>query len=801
MSQGEPTVEITKRDLLRTASAAAILSVAPSPAESSSGGTDLGEIVIKPYDGPAGGWGSVKSVATVLRREGIVGRGPAALLDQNKPEGFKCVSCAWAKPAKHHPAEFCENGAKATAWEITSARCGPEFFAKHTCRDLESWNDHDLEKQGRLTHPLRWDKASDRYVPVRWDDAFAEIGQELKRVDPQTAIFYTSGRAALETSYMFQLFARMYGHNNLPDSSNMCHESTSVGLPDSIGSSVGTVIHDDFELTDCLFYFGHNLGVNSPRMLHDFQSVRKRGVPIVTINPLLERGMERFVNPQDPVEMLTQAETRISTQYLLLKAGSDIAALAGICKALIEEDDQTKAVGRKRVLDVEFIAEHTHGFEAFADWVRRQDWREIERQCGLTPAEMRAAARTYADAEAVLGLYGMGITQHTKGTQAVQMIVNFLLLRGNMGKPGAGICPIRGHSNVQGQRTVGITEKPELAPLEKFEEQYGFKAPRKPGMATVEACEGILKGEVRAFVALGGNFLRAVPETTAMEAAWRRLPVTVQIATKLNRSHVIHGEIAYILPCLGRIEIDRQASGKQAVSMEDSTAYFHGSRGYAEPASPHLLSEPKIVAELAKATLPPNPKTPWDGWVADYSTIRNSMEETWPVMFKDYNQQLWTPGGFARPVAARKRQWHTKSGRANFIIPDSLVSDTFTEAQERADVMRLITTRSNDQFNTTIYGYSDRFRGVEGTRQVVFMNARDIARLGFKAAETVKLATVANDGVARELAGLRIVPYAIADGCIAAYFPECNVLVPMWHHDERAMTPAVKSVPVRVLRN
>ncbi len=795
------TFNMTRRELLGAGAAAGVISAIPHSVGATPGGTELGKVLIEPYNGPAGGWGSLKSVATVLQREGLLIDGPLALSAQNKPEGFKCVSCAWAKPADHHPAEFCENGAKATAWEITSARCEPAFFASHTCRELEAWSDHDLERQGRLTHPLRWDKASDKYVQVQWQDAFAEIGSELKKIDPRTAIFYASGRAALETSYMFQLFARMYGHNNMPDSSNMCHEGTSVGLPDSIGSGVGTVIHDDFAKTECIFYIGHNLGVTSPRMLHDFQLARERGVPIVTINPMRERGMERFTNPQRPLDMLTLAETKISTQYLLVKAGADIAALTGICKSLIEADDEAKAKGRERLLDATFIAEHTHGFEPFADWLRRQKWAEIEQQSGLTRPELEEAAKTYANAKAVLGLYGMGVTQHTKGTQTVQMIANFLLLRGNIGKPGAGICPVRGHSNVQGQRTVGVTEKPELAPLDEFEEQYGFKAPREKGMATIEACEGILKGEVKAFIGLGGNFVRAIPETAAMKAAWKRLPLTVQIATKLNRNHVIHGEVSYILPCLGRIEIDRQSSGKQAVSMEDSTAYFHGSRGYAEPASSHLLSEPKIIAELAKATLPLNPKVKWDGWVSDYATIRDSMEETWPKMFEDYNKKLWTPGGFARPVAARKRQWETKTGKANFFVPDKLVSDTISEAREAPDVMRLITTRSNDQFNTTIYGYSDRFRGVEGTREVVFMHEKDIARLGFMAAETVTLATLAEDGVKRELKGLRIVPYGIAQGCIATYFPECNVLVPMWHRDERSLTPAVKSVPVRVLKS
>ncbi len=428
-----------------------------------------------------------------------------------------------------------------------------------------------------------------------------------------------------------------------------------------------------------------------------------------------------------------------------------------------------------------------------------QDWSAIEAASGLAADDLRRAASTYAAAHHVIALYGMGVTQHVLGTQTVQMVVNLLLMRGNIGRPGTGICPIRGHSNVQGQRTVGITEKPELAPLDKLEQQYGFTAPREKGMATVEACEAILRGEVKAFIGLGGNFIRAIPETAAMEEAWRRIPLTVQIATKLNRNHIVHGEVSYVLPCLGRIEIDRQASGPQAVSMEDSTAHFHGSRGVAEPASPHLLSEPGIIAGIAKATLSPNPKVPWDRWVGDYATIRDAMEETWPEMFRDFNKRLFTPGGFPRPIPARERRWETKTGRANFLVPDALVADGLVATHAEPGVLRLITTRSNDQFNTTIYGYSDRFRGVEGTRSVVFMNRADIARLGLAEAETVTLSTVADDGVTRELGGLRIVPYAIAEGCVATYFPECNVLVPMWHRETRAHVPAVKSVPVRII--
>jgi anaerobic selenocysteine-containing dehydrogenase len=469
---------------------------------------------IDPHPGPAGGWESIKAVESALLGEGRAVSGNAIILKQNKPDGFACVSCAWAKPADPRPFEFCENGVKATAWELTEKRATPEFFDLHTVGELRSWSDHDLEDAGRLTHPMRWDAATDKYRAVTWDDAFREIGRELRAVDPRAVVLYCSGRASLEASYMWALFARMLGTNNLPDSSNMCHESTSVALPDSIGVPVGTV----------------------------------------------------------------------------------------------------------------------------------------------------SAAAVLGRANAVMGIYGMGITQHRKGVEAVQMIVNMLLLRGSIGKPGAGICPVRGHSNVQGQRTVGITEKPHLVPLDRLSEQYHFEPPRWKGRNTVESCEGILNGDVRAFVALGGNFIRAVPDTTLMEPAWSKLRLTVQISTKLNRSHLVHGEISYVLPCLGRIEIDAQASGVQAVSVEDSTAMIHGSKGVATPASPHLLSEPAIIAGLAKATLPHNPHVPWDEWVGNYDRIREAIGRTYPDTFRDFTARMFTPGGFPRPLAARHRQWKTPTG-------------------------------------------------------------------------------------------------------------------------------------------
>lgn len=754
---------------------------------------------IEPYDGPAGGWGSLKSVSGILLSEHAAGHGARALIHQNKPGGFACVSCAWAKLPDPHPFEFCENGAKATAWELTSKHVDPAFFERHTLRELEKWSDHDLEAAGRLLEPMRWDATSDRYRPVQWAEAFAEIGRELRGFDPKRVVFYTSGRASLEASYMWQLFARLYGSNNLPDSSNMCHESTSVALPKSLGVAVGTVSLHDFAQTDCIFHLGQNVGTSSPRMLHQLQQAAQRGVPIVVFNPLRERGLERFINPQSPSEMLTGSETRIATHYLQLKNGGDIAALWGVCKALIEADDEARTAGRPALLDHAFIAQHTHGFEAFAAAARMQRWETLEQVSGLRADALREAAAVYAGAERAIAIFGMGLTQQRGGIDNVAMVCNLLLLRGNVGKPGAGVCPVRGHSNVQGQRTVGITEKPELAPLDTLAQQYGFEPPRDKGLSTVEACEELLAGRLQGFLALGGNFIRAVPETNAVEAAWRNLRLTVQVATKLNRNHVIHGKVAYLLPCLGRIEIDRQLSGEQAVSTEDSLAHIHGSRGRIEPAGPMLLSEPSIVAEIAKATLAANPKVDWDAWVGNYARVRAAIAQTYPKIFRNYETAMWQPGGFAKPIAARERRWDTESGKAEFIVPEALFAGLDVPRERAAEVLQLMTLRSNDQFNTTVYGFEDRFRGVSGTRKVVFMNAEDIARLGLADGQIVTLASAVDDGVERRVSGLRITAYDIPAGCCGGYFPECNPLFPLWHYARESKVPGFKAMPVRVL--
>jgi molybdopterin-dependent oxidoreductase alpha subunit len=750
---------------------------------------------LNPFAGPAGGWGSVRSLADILPRERVSPEALRELARQNKPDGFMCVSCAWPKPANYHPAEFCEEGAKATAWELTTYRTAPEFFQQHTLTELRGWKDYDLEQNGRLTHPMRYDPVTDKYAAVGWDEAFRDIGAELKSLDPKSVVFYSSGRTSLEASYMYALMARMYGNQNLPDSSNMCHESTSVGLKAAIGVPVGTTQLKDFDECDAIFFFGQNVGSNAPRMLHNLRACRKRGVEIVTFNPLRERGLERFTDPQNPIEMATLKETNISTQYHQVKAGGDIAALMGIAKFLADWDDQAKADGRPPVIDHAFIEAHTSGFPDFLASVRAAEWPAIERESGLSREELEVSAQIYAKAKAVLAIYGMGITQHVKGVENVRMIVNLLLMRGNIGKPGAGPTPVRGHSNVQGQRTVGITEKTELVPVDKLEKQYGFTAPREKGLDTVGSCRGVIDGSVKAFVALGGNFLRAVPETAAMEEAWPRLRLSVQIATKLNRNHLFPGAVSYLLPCLGRIEQDVQASGPQAVSTEDSTSCIHGSRGKATPASEFLLSEPAIVAGIARQILPPNPKVDWDAWVADYAKIRDAIEETYPEVFTDFNKRHFQPGGFWKGNKAAERIWLTKSGKAEFLMPTGLSAAGFEDADGR---YRLMTLRSNDQFNTTIYGYHDRFRGVKNTRDVLFMNEKDIAKAGLQEGQIVALESDAEDGKLRRREGLIVMTYSIPEGCLGAYYPECNVLMSVEHHAKESHVPAAKTVPVRI---
>ena len=748
--------------------------------------------------GPAGGWGSMKGIARIYAETSASPGALESLRRLNKPKGVMCVSCAWPKPANYSAFEFCENGAKATLWELTGDRCTPAFFAEdgHTVTQLREWSDHELEKSGRLTHPMKYNAATDRYVAIEWDDAFAEIGATLRELPRDDVVFYASGHAGLEASYLYALLARAYGNNNLPQSSNMCHETTSVGLTKVIGSPVGTVTFDDLAETECYFYFGQNPGTNSPRFLHNLKDLKERGGKIVTFNPVIEQGLVSFVDPQNPLAMMTGKETIISDQYHQVKSGGDVAALLGLCKVVVEADDKAQKAGAREVIDHEFIAQHTTGFDDFIACCRDAQWADIEQASGLTEAALRDAAQVYIEAEKVIGVYGMGFTQHTHGALNIAMLVNLLLLKGNIGRPGTGCCPVRGHSNVQGQRTVGIAEKAHLVPLDKLKELFDFDPPTKDGMHVVDAVQGLIDRKVRGFISLGGNLVRAVPDQKRMEEGWASQDLVVMVSTKLNRSHLYPGKQAYILPCLGRSEVDEQASGNQAVTSEDSFSMINGSVGHRPPASEHLKSELAIVTGIAKATLDPNPKLKWDAWTGDYALVRDLIEATYPDDFHDFNKRMFEAGGFWRGNPAAQRVWKTDSGKAVITTPPQLTSLGF---EDRPGRYRLLTMRSNDQFNTTIYGYSDRFRGIEGTRDVVLMNPDDIAEAGLKDGDTVRLVSdYDGDTVERHLGGLKLVAYKLPRGTIAGYYPECNVLVPITHHDELSKTPASKSVPVRI---
>ncbi len=746
-------------------------------------------------EGPTGGWGSLKSVARIY---GDAWPTPAVLEElarQNKPKGFMCVSCAWPKPKNYHPFEFCENGAKATLSDLTSARCMPDFWKDHTVTELRDWKDHDLEHTGRLTHPLRYDFGTDRYVETTWDEAFTAIGKVLKGLRRESVVFYSSGHAGLEASYLYALLARVYGNNNLPQSSNMCHETTSVALNEVIGSPVGTIVWEDLEKADAFFFFGQNPGTNSPRFLHPLQDAKKRGARIVTFNPVVEQGLVSFVNPQSPVDMLTGRETAISDEYCQVKAGGDIAAILGLCKVVVEADDRAVASSSARVLDVAFIEEHTTGFDKFVSSVRETAWADIERESGLMEEEIRKAGDIYVQSERVIGVYGMGLTQHSQGSLNVHMLVNLLLLRGNIGREGAGCCPVRGHSNVQGQRTVGIAEKTKLIPMDKLKALFDFDPPTEDGMTIVDAVKGLMAGKVKAFVSLGGNLVRAVPDQKEMEAAWASQDLTLMVSTKLNRSHLFPAKQAFILPCLSRLERDEQATGNQSVTTEDSFSHISGSIGKRPPASTHLKSELAIVAGIAKAALDANPQLKWDEWTGDYSLVRDLIEQTYPKDFKDYNARMFEAGGFYRGNNAHERIWNTEQKKAVFTRPHRLNALSFEDADGR---YRLVTMRSNDQFNTTIYGYSDRFRGIEGTRDVVLMSEGDIAAAGLHEGQKIALVSDFGDGKRRSLSNLEVRVHKLPRGTIAAYYPECNVLNAIDHHDALSKTPASKAIPVRI---
>jgi len=752
------------------------------------------------YGGPAGGWGALQAVAKAIR--GQMGtRDTPILLQVNQPQGFDCPGCAWPDPREGSSFEFCENGAKAVSWEATNKRVTPDFFAAHTVAELFQWEDFALEWEGRLTHPMKYDPATDRYAPIAWDQAFAEVGAHLRSLpDPDMAEFYASGRTSNEAAFLYQLFVREFGTNNFPDCSNMCHEATSVGLPQSIGVGKGTVTLEDFDHCDAIFSFGHNPGTNHPRMLGTLREARLRDVPIVVFNPLKERSLERFKSPQSPVEMTVGKAVSIATSYYQVKVGGDAAVVQGMMKALLARDAAERAQGGAGLLDRDFIRDHTAGFEELAADLDAISWADIETVAGLARADIEAAADVYAKAERVIICYGMGITQHRHGTSNVQQLANLLLLRGNMGREGAGICPLRGHSNVQGDRTVGITEIPSKAFLDSLQRVFGFEPPRGKGHAAVETIEAMRAGRSSALVCLGGNLPVAMPDPQACFEAMKKLDLSVHIATKLNRSHLLVGKHTYLLPCLGRTELDVQATGPQSVTVEDSMSMVHASRGSLPPASPDLKSEPAIVAGIARATLPAS-KVDWEGFVADYSRIRDAIEAVFPD-FKDYNQRVASPRGFRLDIAASRREWRTPSGRANFIVaPRDQRPLARPDAQH---VLVLTTVRSHDQYNTTIYGKNDRYRGVTGRRDVVFLNAADLAERGLEHGDLVDVEAVAaqdHTTQPRVLRGFVAVAHDIARGAAAAYYPEANGLVSLANFDAKSGTPSYKSVPIVIRRS
>ncbi len=749
---------------------------------------------IRTYDKPAGGWGALRATARAVREQMDAAEATVTLLRTNKPDGFDCPGCAW--PDKKHTStfQFCENGAKAVTWEATHKRVPPTFFSANTVSSLWRWSDYELEDEGRLTHPMVYNADKDIYEAIGWDEAFARIGEILRGMDDPDAVeFYTSGRASNEAAFLYQLFAREFGTNNFPDCSNMCHEATSVGLPPAIGIGKGTVSLDDFDHCELIIAMGHNPGTNHPRMMGTLHEVARRGAPIVVFNPLKERALERFADPQDALEMATLGSTPIASTYLQVKIGGDAAALKGIMKALLEMD--AAAGPDSTVLDHAFIREHTQGFDALADDLRATAWTDIEAVSGLAESDLRDVAAAYAQSNATIITYGMGMTQHRTGTQNVQQVANLLLLRGNFGKPGAGICPLRGHSNVQGDRTVGITEKPTAVLLDRIEQAFGFRPPAKHGHDAVAAMQAIIDGRSKALLCLGGNLAVALPDPEACLPAMRRLELQVHVATKLNRSHLLTGRHTFLLPCLGRTERDMQASGPQSVTVEDSMSMVHASRGKLTPASEALRSEPAIVAGLAMATLP-HTRVPWMELIADYDRIRDAIAAVFPD-FGDYNERIRVPGGFRLPLPPTERVWKTPSGKAQF-LPSRGVEEDPVVASE--GVLKLTTIRSHDQYNTTIYGYDDRYRGVFGRRDVVFMNKDDLAELGIREGDAVRVETAFGQGRERRLDKVIAVAYEIARGAVATYYPEGNCLVPLDYHDKVSGTPSYKSVPVRVTR-
>lgn len=752
---------------------------------------------IKPYQAAAGGWGSLEATTRFVFDSKQVLKNMRNLMRMNKAKGFDCPGCAWGDDNKS-TFSFCENGAKAVTWEATRRYVDAKFFAQYSVSALYQQSDYFLEYQGRLTEPLRYNRATDHYEPISWDDAFALIGRHIKAMDnPDQMELYTSGRASNEASWLYQLFGRMNGSNNFPDCSNMCHEASGTGLKRSIGVGKGTIRLDDFDHADAIFVFGQNPGTNHPRMLHSLRHAADHGAKIVTFNTLRERGLERFADPQKPLEVVTSKAGTISSTYYQPNLGGDMAAVRGMVKALAETHNARVAAGEKGLFDEVFINAKTEGMDAYLAAVDATEWSHIVSQSGLSEAQIREAAAIYQSAERVICTWAMGITQHKHSVDTVREIVNLQLLFGQLGKKGAGLCPVRGHSNVQGNRTMGIDEKPTAAFLDALANHFGFEPPREIGHNTVEALEAMLRDEVKVLIALGGNLAAAAPDSPRTEEALRRCGLTVQISTKLNRSHLCPGaEDALILPTIGRTEQDIQASGPQFITVEDSFSMVHASEGVGKPIADTQRSETAIVAGIANAVLG-SEKLDWLALAADYNKIREHIAATIPG-FADFNAKCDIKGGFYLGNAAAEYRFNTLNNKAQFSaasLPDSL----FPQLPEGVEVpFTLQTLRSHDQYNTTIYGLDDRYRGVYGQREVLFIHPDDMAAQGFAEGDNVDIETLWNDGITRKVSGFKLVPYNIPKGNLAAYYPETNPLVPLSSFGDGSGTPTSKSVPVKI---
>ena len=754
----------------------------------------------KIYKGPAAGWGALLSVTHAWLNSEQPIKNIKALLRTNQQGGFDCPGCAWGDSPESGAVKFCENGAKAVNWEATSRRVDATFFARHSVTQLREQSDYWLEYQGRLTEPVRYDAATDRYLPISWDAAFAVIADHLNHLEsPDQAEFYTSGRASNEAAFLYQLFARAYGTNNFPDCSNMCHEASGVALNGSLGTGKGTVTFEDFEHADAIFVLGQNPGTNHPRMLEPLRDAVRRGAQVVCFNPLKERGLERFQHPQKMAEMLTNRSKPMHTDFFQPALGGDMAILRGMAKYLLAWERDAQRRGVSGVLDGDFILLQTDGFAAYLEVLDATDWAHIVEQSGLSLGQIERAAKLYCEASNVIFCWAMGITQHHHGVATIQEIVNLQLLRGNVGRLGAGLCPVRGHSNVQGDRTMGINERPPQEFLDRLAESFSFEPPRRNGHNTVEAIHAMLKGEARVFVALGGNFAQATPDSVLTHQALRNCALTVQISTKLNRSHLMVGRDALILPCLGRTDIDQQAAGAQCVTVEDSFSMVHASFGQLEPLSKQMRSEPWIIAGIAEATLGNHPVS-WQAMRDDYRLIRDAIARTVPG-FDQFEDRLKQPGGFHLPNSASQRVWRTSTEKARFsatFLPDSLVHEKVRASGQRHDLI-VQSLRSHDQYNTTIYSLNDRYRGVSGQREVLFINQADIDRLGFEAGEKVDLVSLWDDRVERKVKGFTLLPYDIPEGQAAAYYPEINPLVPLDSFGVDSFTPASKFIPIKLL--